>query len=114
MAKYYIVIGRHPKPKLSIALNFEDSDQELSERVKHEYVSILGSSLFEQRSDARFFASYLEEQGYIDVAVCAVVPLKKFVREPIGRSFAPGSHSSDRASSSSRHAASQRDVLRQP
>ena len=94
VAKYYIVIGRHPKPKSRkqrddlhvvgkpIALNFEDSDQELSERVMHEYVSILSSSLFEQRSDARFFASYLEEQGYIDVAVCAVVPLNKFVREP--------------------------------
>jgi len=82
VAKYYIVIGRHPKPKLSIALNFEDSDQELSERVKHEYTSILDSSLFEKRSDARSFASYFEEQGYLDVEVCAVVPLKKFVREP--------------------------------
>ena len=94
VAKYYIVIGRHPKPKSRkqrddlhvvgklIALNCEDSDQELSERIKHEYTSILGSSLCEKRSEARSLASYLEGQGYIDVEVCAVVPLKKFVREP--------------------------------
>jgi len=97
VAKYYIVIGRHPKPKprsrkkgadlrvvgKSIPVkDFEILDKEFAEHLKHEYKSILEGSLCENRSDARSLASYFEKKGYVDVEVCAVVPLKRFVREP--------------------------------
>ena len=96
VAKYYIVIGRHPKPKpkkprssLRVAGNpigfeedYEGDQKEFSAHHKHKYTSILDQSLCEKRSDARAIASYFERKGYPGVEICAVVPLKKFVREP--------------------------------
>jgi len=97
VAKYYIVIGRHPKPKPKsrnkrtdlrvvgkpVRLgNYVEDMQEFSEFRSHKYKSILDGSLFEERSEARWVASYLEKKGYLDVEVYAVVPLKKFVGEP--------------------------------
>lgn len=93
VAKYYIVIGRHPEPKsgekksdlhiVGKPIPVEDfPDKEFSGRIKHLYTSILEGSLFEKRSEARWLASYLEKKGYLDVEVYAVVPLKKFIGEP--------------------------------
>ena len=93
LAKYYIVIGRHPKPKPQKARSslheagkfiqdYGDDQKEFSAHLKHTYTSILEQSLCEKRHDARAIASYFEGKGYQDVEVCAVVPLKKFVGEP--------------------------------
>jgi len=95
VAKYYIVIGRHPEPKsekerselhiVEKPLHFGDYKEDLkafSRWIDHKYVSILERSLFEDRSEARDMASFLEKKGYVDVEVYAVVPLKKFVGEP--------------------------------
>ena len=95
VAKYYIVIGRHPEPKpgkerseLHIVGkpvpvgDHEEDMKELSKRIDHIYASILEGSLFKERSEARGMASFLEKRGYLDVEVYAVVPLKKFVGEP--------------------------------
>ncbi|MDA2927402.1 hypothetical protein MYX78_09240 [Acidobacteria bacterium AH-259-G07] len=91
VAKYYIVIGRWPEPETRPYLHLvgkpirfdpESDINELSERLRHMYKSVLDPSLFEKRSEARAFASFLEKKGFEDVEVCAVVPLQKFVREP--------------------------------
>lgn len=94
VAKYYIVIGRHPEPKsgekrsdlhiVGKPIPVENFPEPVFlEFLDHQYASILGrGSLFEKRRDARWWASYLEKKGYLDVEVHAVVPLEKFVGEP--------------------------------
>ena len=93
VAKYYIVIGRHPEPKsgkkrsdlhiVGKPIPVEDFPGPVFlEFLDHQYASILERSLFEERSEARWVASCLEKKGYLDVEVYVVVPLKKFVGEP--------------------------------
>ena len=88
--QYYIVIGRHPMPEATPDLHLVgkprlpaiDSFVEIADRAKNLYLSVLEPSLFEKRHEARGVASFLVNRGFLDVEVCAVVPLRKFVREP--------------------------------
>ena len=90
VAKYYVVIGRWPEPEIQPYLHVvgkpirsnESDTTEFAQRVRNMYKSVVDPSLFENRREARAFASFLEKKGFEDVEVCAVVPLRKFVREP--------------------------------
>ncbi len=86
--KYYILIGSGPRPRTRLHLVGKpslpdiESRLKLADRLRNLYPNVLGPSLFEKRNEARAFASYRESLGFENVVVCAVVPLRKFVREP--------------------------------